>query len=39
MSYGNAAVILMVIAVVGGGLGLTALGMYCLNKTIDQSES
>lgn len=39
MSYGNTAVILMVIVVVGGVLGLTVLGMYCLNKTIDQSES
>lgn len=39
MSYGNAAVVLMVIVVVCGVLGLTAFGMYCLNKTIDQNES
>lgn len=39
MSYGNTAVVLMVIAVVCSVLALTGLGMYCLNKTIDQSES
>jgi len=39
MAYGNTAVILMVIAVVCGVLGLTWLGMHCLNKSVDQSES
>lgn len=39
MVYGNTAVILMVIAVVSCVLGATALGMYCLNKSVDQSET
>jgi hypothetical protein len=38
MAYGNTAVILMVIAVACCVLGLTGLAMYCLNKTVDQSE-
>ena len=35
---GNTVVILMVILVAVGVLGLAGLGVYCLNKTIDQSE-
>ena len=38
MQYGNTVVILMVILVSGSVLGLTGLAMYCLNKTVDQSE-
>jgi len=38
MSYGNTFVILMVILVSFGVLGLTGLAVYCLNKTVDQSE-
>jgi hypothetical protein len=38
MSYQNTFIILMVILVSGCGLGLTGLAMYCLNKTVDQSE-
>ena len=37
-SYGNGFIILMVILVSGSVLGLTGLAIYCLNKTVDQSE-
>jgi hypothetical protein len=37
MEYGNTAIIFMVIAVVAGVLGLTAFGVYYLNKIVDQS--
>ena len=38
MFSGNGFIILMVILVSGSGLGLAGLAMYCLNKTVDQSE-
>jgi hypothetical protein len=37
-SYGNGFIILMVILVAVCVLGLSGLAMYCLNKTVDQSE-
>jgi len=37
MVYSNTAVVLMVIAVVAVVLGLAFVGMYCLNKDVDQS--
>jgi len=39
MAYGNTAVILMVITVVSCVLALVACGVYCLNKSVDRSES
>jgi len=36
MLEGNPAVIFMVIAVVSGVLGLTFLGLYYLNKAVNQ---
>jgi len=39
MEYGNAAIILMVIAVVGFVLGLAFVGMYYQNKAVDQNRS
>jgi len=36
MVYGNTAVILMVIAVVLAVLGLAFVGMYYLNKSVEQ---
>jgi hypothetical protein len=38
MQYGNTVVILMVILVAICGVGLAGLAVYCLNKSIDQSE-
>jgi hypothetical protein len=38
MLPGNGFIILMVILVSGSVLGLAGLGVYCLNKTVDQSE-
>jgi hypothetical protein len=38
MLSGNGFIILMVILVSGSVLGLVGLAMYCLNKTVDQSE-
>jgi hypothetical protein len=38
MFSGNGFIILMVILVSGTGLGLAGLAVYCLNKTVDQSE-
>jgi hypothetical protein len=39
MEYGNTAIILMVIAVVSCALGLAFVGMYYLNKAVDQNRS
>jgi hypothetical protein len=39
MQYGNTAIILMVIAVVLFVLSLTFVGMYCLNKAVDEKRS
>ena len=36
MLEGNPAVIFMVIAVVSAVLGLAFLGLYCLNKAVNQ---
>jgi hypothetical protein len=38
MLSGNGFIILMVILVSGSALGLAGLAVYCLNKTVDQSE-
>jgi hypothetical protein len=38
MLSGNGFIILMVILVSGSVLGLAGLAVYCLNKTVDQSE-
>ena len=38
MLSGNGFIILMVILVSGSVLGLAGLPVYCLNKTVDQSE-
>jgi hypothetical protein len=38
MQYGNTVVILMVILVSVCGVGLAGLAVYCLNKSVDQSE-
>jgi hypothetical protein len=38
MFSGNGFIILMVILVSGSGLGLAGLAIYCLNKSVDQSE-
>jgi hypothetical protein len=37
MVYGNTAVVLMVIAVVAVVVGLAFVGMYYLNRDVDQS--
>ena len=37
MVYGNTVVVFMVIAVVSCVLGLAFVGMYYLNKAVDQS--
>jgi|SoimicMinimDraft_17_1059745.scaffolds.fasta_scaffold807497_1 hypothetical protein len=39
MSSANLQILLMVIAVVVVVLGLSAAGMYALNKAVDQSDS
>jgi len=39
MQYGNTAIILMVIAVVLFVLSLAFVGMYCLNKAVDENRS
>jgi hypothetical protein len=38
MQYGNTAIILMVIAVVLFVLSLAFVGMYCLNKAVDEKR-
>ena len=38
MEYGNTAIIFVVVAVVSFVLGLTFLGVYYLNKIVDQNS-
>jgi hypothetical protein len=37
MEYSNAAIVFVVVSVVLAVLGLAFAGLYCLNKTVDDS--